>query len=102
MPCEVDSEVAASARPRGILTGRSPSIGVTLCPIVGHYKTYLSKTTTPDHARPRPHAGMIHYIADTLCGGDSEGGGGDGGGGGVGAVVVTLAVAEMREESARR
>ncbi len=30
MPCEV----AASARPRGILTGRSPtSIGVTLCPI---------------------------------------------------------------------
>ena len=46
---------------------------------------------------------MIHYIADTLCGGGSEGGGGDGaGGGGVGAVVVTLAVAEMREESARR
>ena len=45
---------------------------------------------------------MIHYIADTLCGGGSEGGGGDGGGGGVGAVVVTLAVAEMRDESARR
>jgi hypothetical protein len=43
---------------------------------------------------------MIHYIADTLCGGGSEGG--DGGGGGVGAVVVTLAVAEMRDESARR
>ena len=93
VPCEV----AASARPRGIFTGRSPSIGL---PLVGHYKTYLSKT--PPHARPRPHAGMIHYIADTLCGGGSEGGGGDGGGGGVGAVVVTLAVAEMREESARR
>jgi len=45
---------------------------------------------------------MIHYIADTLCGGGSEGGDGDGGGGGVGAVVVTLAVAEMRDESARR
>ena len=43
---------------------------------------------------------MIHYIADTLCGGGSEGG--DGGGGGVGAVVVTLAVAEMRDEAARR
>ena len=44
---------------------------------------------------------MIHYIADTLCGGGSEGGGGDGGGGGVGAVVVTLVVTEMREKSAR-